>query len=252
MAVRSGHRRQKQCIIRLSQTHFFPTLKNADKESKPCFVKKTTMLRKRALSFRDQPILPWIYRVRMSSSITSLSPIQVRIPHLSNILVSRYISKAWTMDTLSVKYREYSNRFLPGILEAHAGHPIDHLTTANLQICVSNATQAQRQSAPTCFDVPWLWLIILYLLPWLLFLIFGCLYMFSSRSSVQQPPPRKASTIKVRIPGVNGPITPQSPTVRRDSGYEMNPFLQPVKARRSVNAVEPRSPGYLPAYVPEQ
>ena len=47
-------------------------------------------------------------------------------------------------------------------------------------------------------------------------------------------------------------ITPQSPTVRRDSGYEGNPFLQPVRARRSVISGESRDPGYLPAYVPER
>lgn len=158
------------------------------------------------------------------------------------------------MDTFYETYHEYYNLFLLRTLTAHAEDPYSHLTAPHLQLCFANALEERpwspcRYTARACYEIPWFWLPAVLLVPWLLIFVIGCLYKLFSRVT-KSPRPRKSSIIKVRVPGADGPVTPQSPTVRRDSGPEINPFLQPVKIRKTVHASQPRSPGYLQGYVP--
>ena len=159
------------------------------------------------------------------------------------------------MDIIYSTSHHLYDSFLSMLIGAGIKDPSEYLPGPFVQICIYDSPQRGSWSLfPSmenpCYEAPWLWFVILLLLPWLSILSFWCLYKLISKT-IKQFSSTKSDNIKVRIPGPGGPITPQSPTFRRDSADDINPFLHPVEQKRDFSTRQARAPGYLPAFVPD-
>ncbi len=125
----------------------------------------------------------------------------------------------------------------------------------SLQICTSESSENHPRSlyppkAQICSDIPWSWLIGLFILHWLV--SFACYYFYTLiRSTFQQFSNHKNGVIKVLFPDTRATPKPQARSLRHGVGPETNPFLRPIRPKKTLPFTQRRPPGYLPGHIPE-
>ena len=109
------------------------------------------------------------------------------------------------MDTIYPTSHHLYDSFLSILISAGIKDPSGYLPGPIIQICVWNSPQrGSRSFFPSmetpCYEAPWLWFVILLLLPWLFILSIRYLYKLVGKTIQKISSPR-SNTIKVRVPG---------------------------------------------------